>query len=62
MTNCKNCGAPLHVNKCEYCGTEYGNFKNCINSSTKKDFGIAKHKAVISWKNYPSITTQLCYK
>ena len=19
-----NCGAPLHSNKCEYCGTEYG--------------------------------------
>lgn len=23
MTNCKNCGAPLHGNRCEYCGTEY---------------------------------------
>jgi len=23
MTNCKNCGAPLHGNHCEYCGTEY---------------------------------------
>ena len=23
MTNCKNCGAPLHSYKCEYCGTEY---------------------------------------
>lgn len=23
MTNCVNCGAPLHGNKCEYCGTEY---------------------------------------
>lgn len=22
---CKNCGAPLHSNKCEYCGTEYIN-------------------------------------
>ena len=22
-TNCKNCGAPLHGNRCEYCGTEY---------------------------------------
>lgn len=22
---CVNCGAPLHSNKCEYCGTEYGN-------------------------------------
>lgn len=25
MTNCINCGAPLHGNKCEYCGTEYNN-------------------------------------
>ena len=23
LTNCVNCGAPLHGNKCEYCGTEY---------------------------------------
>ena len=22
-TNCKNCGAPLHGDKCEYCGSEY---------------------------------------
>lgn len=22
-TNCKNCGAPLHGRRCEYCGTEY---------------------------------------
>lgn len=22
-TNCKNCGAPLHGRKCEYCDTEY---------------------------------------
>lgn len=21
--NCKNCGAPLHGIKCDYCGTEY---------------------------------------
>ena len=21
-TNCPNCGAPLHGNKCDYCGTE----------------------------------------
>lgn len=25
MTNCINCGAPLHGGKCEYCGTEYEN-------------------------------------
>lgn len=23
ITNCKNCGAPLHGSKCDYCGTEY---------------------------------------
>lgn len=23
LTNCKNCGAPLKKNKCEYCGTEH---------------------------------------
>ena len=23
MTNCINCGAPLHGRKCDYCGTEY---------------------------------------
>lgn len=22
-TNCKNCGAPLKSNQCEYCGTKY---------------------------------------
>lgn len=25
MTNCINCGAILHGDKCEYCGTEYKN-------------------------------------
>lgn len=23
MTNCKNCGAPLVGERCEYCGTRY---------------------------------------
>lgn len=23
LTNCKNCGAVLHSNRCEFCGTEY---------------------------------------
>jgi len=22
-TNCKNCGAPLKTDECEYCGTQY---------------------------------------
>lgn len=25
MTNCVNCGAPLHGSSCRYCGTEYRN-------------------------------------
>lgn len=24
-TNCRNCGAPVKGNRCEYCGTEYNN-------------------------------------
>lgn len=24
FTNCKNCGAPLKSDECEYCGTQYG--------------------------------------
>lgn len=27
MTNCVNCGAILHGDKCEYCGTEYNDLK-----------------------------------
>lgn len=23
MTNCKQCGAPLHDDKCDYCGADY---------------------------------------
>ena len=23
VITCKNCGAPVHDNACEYCGTEY---------------------------------------
>lgn len=26
MTNCKNCGAPLKDNQCEYCGTIHSLF------------------------------------
>ena len=29
---CIKCGAPLRSNKCEYCGTEYGNEKEKLES------------------------------
>lgn len=35
MTNCVNCGAVLHGNKCEYCGTEYDG--NRIFANFEKD-------------------------
>lgn len=35
MTNCVNCGAILHGDKCEYCGTEYKN--NGISASFNTD-------------------------
>lgn len=31
--NCVNCGAPLHGDKCEYCGTEY-DFDDIIHVKT----------------------------
>lgn len=42
MTNCKNCGAPLHSGKCEYCGTEYKN--GAIEGNIPKigDMGVLK--------------------
>lgn len=42
MTNCVNCGAILHGNKCEYCGTEYNN--SGVTASFGKDdyVGIMK--------------------
>lgn len=42
MTNCKNCGAPLHGNKCEYCGTEYNNREITGNIPKIGDMGTLK--------------------
>lgn len=39
MTNCVNCGAPLHGNICEYCGTEYGQ-KHADIDSHKEDVDV----------------------
>lgn len=37
MTNCVNCGAPLHGNICEYCGTEYGQNHSETNSDKENN-------------------------
>jgi hypothetical protein len=34
MNNCKNCGAPIHNGKCEYCGTEYSERLNIVHVTT----------------------------
>lgn len=28
--NCKNCGAPLHGSKCDYCGSTYKDYYNSV--------------------------------
>ena len=33
--SCKNCGAPMRSNKCEYCGTEYESAKVRQESDTE---------------------------
>lgn len=42
MTNCKNCGAPLHGDKCEYCGTWYGKKTKLGNGYFKCDPNLNK--------------------
>lgn len=37
MTNCVNCGAPLHGTKCEYCGTEYTEDRKKIKAEFSKN-------------------------
>ena len=32
--NCPNCGAPLHSNKCEYCGSEF------VEEQTRKEIEL----------------------
>lgn len=49
MTNCKNCGAPLHGDVCEYCGTaiskpafseiQYVNVEKLLNG-VEDEYGI----------------------
>ena len=40
QSNCVNCGAVLHGNICEYCGTEYNN--NCISATFNEGYYIGK--------------------
>lgn len=42
LTNCVNCGAVLHGNKCDYCGTEYNNSGISVNFSADDYMGIMK--------------------
>lgn len=37
ITNCKNCGAPLIDQKCEYCGTDYNQKRSNNNNSSFDD-------------------------
>ena len=41
ITNCPNCGAPLHGMKCEYCGTELkGNFMKLDSGDANSPYGV----------------------
>lgn len=42
MTNCINCGAVLHGNICEYCGTEYNNGVIVANFQNSDYTGVLK--------------------
>lgn len=42
MTNCINCGAILHGNVCEYCGTEYNNVAISANFQSDGYFGTLR--------------------
>ena len=39
-SNCVNCGAVLHGNMCEYCGTEHNN--NCMSATFNEGGHIGK--------------------
>lgn len=42
MKNCVNCGAILHGNKCEYCGTEYKDEKIRVDFGKNDYMGTMK--------------------
>lgn len=61
MTNCVNCGAILHGNKCEYCGTEYENNSQSNNLTLKKETENSFLRGMISWISHPPTVTPLCH-
>lgn len=56
MTNCVNCGAPLHGNICEYCGTEY-NLK-LENEDSVKDI----YEDVDAWTDCNGVLHRTIYR
>ena len=50
-SNCKNCGAVLHSEICEYCGTEYGEADTNITNSVSPMIDVMK--------SVPSIPTKI---
>ena len=65
MTNCVNCGAPLHGSKCPYCGTEYAG--DHIVADFEKDectgtikFGGKEYNVYLSGMEAHSLFTEDC--
>ena len=50
-SNCKNCGAVLHSEICEYCGTEYGEADTNVMNSVSPMIDVMK--------SVPSIPTKI---
>jgi len=60
LTNCKNCGAVLTGNKCEYCGTQYFDFcevkpNKPVYIQVDKDAWIKAYAEVISCDYDPTL-------
>lgn len=43
--NCPNCGAPIQSERCEFCGTLFGEGK-CVVSVENCSFGISAQEAI----------------
>ena len=59
LTNCVNCGAPLHGSKCEYCGTEYNGNNISADFSSDSAFGTLTVSGVM-YQVYLSETEISC--